>query len=149
MSPVQVAGTGRTGAGAIRCRAEGFTLIELMIVVMVIAVLAAIAYPSYSQHVRKAWRAQAEADLVEYAQLAERFHTVNNTYAGLALPAEKSPREAASVSQYTLALNTTQSTFTLTATPASANQRKDKCGTLSLNQVGVKTSSGASMSECW
>ncbi|MDW7601742.1 prepilin-type N-terminal cleavage/methylation domain-containing protein, partial [Stenotrophomonas maltophilia] len=56
--------------------ARGFTLIELMIVVAVVAILAAIAYPSYSEHVRKSRRAQAKADLVEYAQLAERFHTV-------------------------------------------------------------------------
>ena len=53
-------------------RAPGFTLIELMIVVAVVAILVAIAYPSYQEQIRKSRRAQAKADLVEYAGLAER-----------------------------------------------------------------------------
>ena len=56
--------------------AKGFTLIELMIVVAVVAILATIAMPSYQEHVRKSRRAQAKADLVELAQQLERHHTV-------------------------------------------------------------------------
>ena len=79
--------------GMIRSAAAGFTLIELMIVVAVVAILAAIAVPSYQEQVRKSRRAQAKADLVEYAQMAERFFTVNNTYVGFTLPTTQSPRE--------------------------------------------------------
>ncbi|MCC4620365.1 type IV pilin protein, partial [Xanthomonas cassavae CFBP 4642] len=64
-----------------RAAGNGFTLIELMIVVAVVGILAAVAYPSYAEHIRKSRRAQAKADLVEYAQMAERSHTTNNTYA--------------------------------------------------------------------
>lgn len=118
--------------------AAGFTLIELMITVAVVAILAAIAYPSYQDQIRKSRRAQAKADLVELAQLAERFHTVNNTYAGWTLPFSQSPRDG--MSHYGLALSDTGAAkFTLTATPA-GDQAKDKCGTLTLNQAGVKGS---------
>ncbi len=82
---------------------RGFTLIELMIVVAVVAILSAIAYPSYTEHVRKSRRAQAKVDLVEYGQLAERFHTVQNTYSGFTLPTNVSPREGGTAA-YTLAL---------------------------------------------
>ena len=131
----------------------GFTLIELMIVVAVIAILAAIAYPSYQEQIRKSRRAQAKADLVEYAGLAERYHTVNNTYVGFALPATQSPREAGATAHYTLALNpaATQSAFTIASTAATASQQADRCGNLGTNQAGVKTRSNTAtaLSECW
>ena len=133
-----------------RSRARGFTLIELMIVVAVVAILAAIAVPSYAEHVRKSRRAQAKADLVEYAAAAERFHTVNNTYVGYNFPngtnTIQSPREGGTAA-YTLTMNTAARTFTLTATAGTA-QSKDKCKNLSVNQANVKTA-GATLSECW
>lgn len=129
-------------------RASGFTLIELMIVVAVVAILASIAYPSYQDYVRKARRAQAKADLLEYAQLAERFHTVNNTYANFTLPTTQSPREGGTA-YYTLALsNQAQATFLITAT-AKGPQTSDKCGNLSINQAGVKTNSAGTLASCW
>lgn len=129
----------------------GFTLIELMIVVAVVAILAALAYPSYLDHVRKSRRAQAKADLVEMAQLAERHHTVNNSYVGFALPFGHSPREAAQAAAwYDIGLQpaATQSTFTVVAT-AKGDQVNDRCGDLSLNQAGVKTASKGTLPECW
>ena len=130
-------------------RVRGFSLIELMIVVAVVAILAAIAVPSYQEQVRKSRRAQAKADLVEYAQAAERFFTVNNTYVGFNLPATKSPREANAPTYYTLGIQSTPRTFTITATAQGA-QASDRCGNLSINQAGVKTSSGpAPLADCW
>lgn len=86
-----------------RRRSLGFTLIELMITVAVVAILAAVAVPTYQDQVRKSRRAQAKADLVEYSQMAERFHTVQNTYQGFALPSTRSPREGATA-WYTLGI---------------------------------------------
>jgi len=138
----------RTSAGSRRAR--GFTLVELMVVVGVVAILAAVAYPNYTAQVRKSKRAQAKADLVEYAQLAERFHTVNNTYVGFTFPGGadtiNSPREGGTAA-YTLGLETAQNTFTITAT-AGDNQSQDPCGNLSVNQANVKTA-GGELSECW
>ncbi|KAB7764069.1 type IV pilin protein [Xanthomonas maliensis] len=134
-----------------RAGANGFTLIELMIVVAVVGILAAVAYPSYSDHIRKSRRAQAKADLVEYSQLLERSHTTNNTYAnfkfGNGSTTIQSPREGGTA-QYNITLATSQSTFTLTATPQ-GGQAKDRCGTLTLNQAGVKTPSATTTSGCW
>jgi len=61
-------------------RVRGFTLIELMIVVAVVALLARIAYPSYAESVRKGKRAQARTALAELMQQQERYMTQNNTY---------------------------------------------------------------------
>lgn len=133
---------------------RGFTLIELMIVVLVIAVIVAIAYPSYVEYVRKSRRAQAKADLVELTQRAERFHTVNNTYAGFwaTIPDEEkiSPRNSERPF-YNLARDGDDSdadAFTLTATPVDGtDQTNDRCSELGVNSVGAKTPTDPA--ECW
>ncbi len=116
------------------------------------AILAAIAYPSYQEHIRKTRRAQAKADLVEYAQLAERYHTVNNSYEGFTLPASQSPREEGATAQYNLVLTvdkkTAASQFRITAEPTGA-QAEDRCGKLSLDQASVKRHSKGDYKECW
>ena len=126
---------------------RGFTLIELMIVVAVVAILAAIAFPSYQEYVRKSRRAQAKADLAELTQLAERWHTVNNTYATFVPPFTNSPRQGTAWYQLNL-VNAAQGSYSLTATPQGA-QDKDSCGTLSINQANVKTASGGTVADCW
>jgi type IV pilus assembly protein PilE len=138
------------GARTPRCnRMKGFTLIELMIVVAVVAILAAIAYPSYQDSVRKARRGQAKADMIEYAQMAERFHSLNNTYVGFALPHAGSPRETPANPRYRLALDGQNATrFRITATPQ-GDQARDRCGTLTIDQRGVKTNSKGTLAECW
>jgi type IV pilus assembly protein PilE len=155
MSAAEV-GYRTAGAAAINKRdaAGGFTLIELMVVVAVIAILASIALPSYQESVRKSRRAQAKADLVEYAQLAERFRTVNNRYAGFALPVVVSPRESGATARYNLTFTPGpgQATFILEATPApGGGQEADRCHTLSINQAGKKEARGgvAQSNECW
>lgn len=134
-----------------RRAAFGFTLIELMIVVAVVAILAAIALPNYQESVRKGRRGQAKADLVELAQRAERFHTVNNTYVGfnLAGTENQSPREG--TASYNVAIaGQTGSTFVLSATPVPGSpQAVDRCGTLSLNAAGAKSATGGSAADCF
>jgi type IV pilus assembly protein PilE len=127
----------------------GFTLIELMVVVAVVAILASIAVPSYNEQVRKARRATAKADLVEYAQLAERRFTVDNTYGNFDVPTTVSPREDGATARYNLNAAVAPTTFTITATPTGA-QTEDRCGTLSITNTGQKTSTGtAPANECW
>lgn len=128
-------------------RVAGFTLIELMIVVAIIAILAAIAYPSYQEYVRKARRGQAKADLVEYAQNAERFRTVHNTYVGFTF-ADHSPRDGTAYYNLSLDGDAARSTFKLQAIPQGA-QSRDKCGTLAIDQAGAKYNSTGNQSDCW
>lgn len=145
--------TRRSNGVSSKYSVAGFTLIELMIVVAVVAILAAIAYPSYQEQIRKSRRGQAKADLVEYMQMAERVHTVSNSYIGFALNADqsRSPRETGATVRYRIAIappGATANTITLVATPQGP-QAQDRCGTLSLNQAGLKTNSTGLLRDCW
>lgn len=120
---------------------KGFTLIELMIVVVVIAILAAIAYPSYQNQVRKSYRADAQADLMELAGYLERYYTENNTFTGAVLPFSQTPHTGTARYQIANVIDAgPPSTFTLTATAQVAGgQSSDPCGDMTLNSTGVKT----------
>lgn len=126
-------------------RSRGFTLMELMIVVAIVGILAAIAYPSYQDYIRRAARADAQGDMLELAQWMERQFTTGNTYVGLALPFAQSPRTG--VARYVIDLNpaVTATTYRIRAVPQGA-QATDVCGTMTINQLGVTTSAGA---DCW
>ena len=146
--------------------AAGFSLIELMIVVGIIAVLAAIAYPSYMQHMIKANRAAAEGCLSEYSNYMERYYTTNLAY-NQAAPAAGSTAAAVPFAKPTLdcaAANQTGSNYdieipapsatgyTATATPISKLQKRDTlCGTLTINQMGQRNINGGSgtVAQCW
>ncbi len=109
----------------------GFTLIELMIVVVVMALLAAIAYPNYIEHVRKARRADAKTALMNATQRLEVFFSRNATYSGASLASTTSPE-----GYYTLSLsNLGSNTYTVTATPA-GDQSNDSIAGFRIDQSG-------------
>ena len=134
-------------------RSAGFTLIELMIVVAVIALLAAIALPSYQDSVRKSRRADAKAALVQLAQFMERNFSLAQRYdldsAGnaIALPFTESPVDSGT-KFYDLKLTAVGlSTFTLTATPKNG-QAADVCMDLTIDNAGSKGTS-STRTDCW
>lgn len=131
-------------------RSKGFTLIELMIVVAIVGILVAIAYPSYQGYLQDARRADAQADLLELAQWMERQFTVNGVYTvsggSPTLPFIESPKDGNN-KYYDLSVSTTAAAFSLSAAPKGA-QSTDGCGTLSVDQTGDTTVSGSG-DECW
>ncbi|WP_363797861.1 type IV pilin protein [Lysobacter firmicutimachus] len=132
---------------------RGFTLIELMVVVAVLAIIVGIAVPTYQDSVRKSRRGQAKADLAEAAQAMERYYTINNTYVGANLSTlfsnpPQSPKDG--TAQYAISFDgaVTATSFRLQAVPsATTGQSKDKCGTMTLSNTGVK--GPATPEECW
>ena len=130
-------------------RSRGFTLIELMIVVVIIGIIAAIAYPSYQNHVRDTRRANAQGDLLALSQFMERQFTMNNSFLDAdgdppTLPFTTSPQDSGTAA-YNLSFQgtVTQNTYTLQAIPTGP-QAGDQCGTLTLTQAGVRNPAN-----CW
>lgn len=126
----------------------GFTLIELMIVVAIVAILSAIAYPSYQDSVRKSRRADATSQLLETAQQMERCYTQNNAYNHADCPSGTINTDGG---YYTVTITRAASTFSLTANPvAGTSQAADgKCATFTITQTGAKTATGTDSTNCW
>lgn len=134
---------------------RGFTLIELMIAVAMIAILAALALPSYQDYVRRGRRADAQSFLHEVAARQQHFLIDRRAYSdsitnlpsagglGLTMPAAVSPYYEINLASDNVAR---PPTFSVSAAPRGA-QLADQCGTMTVNQRGEKSSSGTG--RCW
>ncbi len=155
---------------------KAFTLIELMVAVVIAGILAAIAYPSYQESVRKSRRADVEGVLLNLANSMERHFTETNTYCDAAaggtavancgtatedtgtpsiftIPPEITRFYTVTISAVTNIDATAKmaSGYTLQAQPiAGGPQANDRCGTLTVTHTGVKNNSaGLDQSVCW
>ncbi|WP_022976110.1 type IV pilin protein [Nevskia ramosa] len=133
-----------------RRRQRGFTLIELMVVVTVIALLAMIALPSYQNSVRKSRRTDARIALIELAQTLERCQTQFGRYDDSACVIV-SPQDSAD-HRYSVTVVRDASSYTLSATAQGVQADDLICRSFSLNQLAERSavdSSGAATSACW
>ncbi len=139
-------------------RGRGFTLIEVMVIMVVLGILAAIAIPNYTEYVKRGNRSAAQAYLVNLASRQAQFYLDQRIYAdtvaalNVTAPAEINNR-------YTIAIATNAgppATYTITATPT-GNQTGDRCGVLAIDQSGNRGTAiagppvtvGASPVNCW
>jgi type IV pilus assembly protein PilE len=136
-------------------KSRGFTLIEVMIVVVIISILGGLALSSYGSYIRKARRADAKANLLELAQLIERNYTESNSFAvdaannAYALEFTTSPRNGRTFYNLSFAAQTA-TTYTIQAVPTGSQTKDTQCGTLSLAHTGVRTESGTgTVGDCW
>lgn len=139
-----------------RSRQAGFTLIELMIVVAVVAILAAVALPSYQQYIKRSSRAEARAEVLRAEGWLERFNAENNRYtdnaannANSAFASAFTTVPASGAARYTIGVALTAISYTITATPTSTGSMNgDACGTYTKTNTGVLTSTLNDPAKC-
>jgi type IV pilus assembly protein PilE len=133
-----------------KMRERGFTLMELMITVAIVAILAAIALPSFLGQLSKSRRADGQQALVAVAQNMEKYFTENSRYTtaagnatcpGAAVVVTPSPEQF-----YAITAVCTDNTFALTATAQGAQAGDTHCATLTYNQLQTK---GGTNTDCW
>lgn len=138
---------------------HGFSLIELLVVLVIMGIVSAIALPSYTQHVQRGHRAEAIAALLEAQHFMERYYSAQGRYDGSAeapgkppdLPLRLQGIPVGSDLRYQLKLEAvTVNSYDLSAQPVGA-MAGDTCGTLTINQTGLKglTGSDLSVADCW
>ncbi|MGA2842497.1 MAG: type IV pilin protein [Steroidobacteraceae bacterium] len=138
-------------------KSAGFSLIELAVAMVIVAIIAAIAIPSYSNYALQSHRTDAKTALLDLASLEERYYSVNNTYtltpANLGYTAF--PQTVGSgyyqvnVTNVNPPALNTPATYTLTATAIGTQTKDTLCTSFTLNQQGVQTSSDTVNNSCW
>jgi len=139
---------------------QGFTLIEMMIVVAIVGILAAIAFPSYRDYVERAGRADGKAKLMEIMQAQERFYSQNQTYTanlgagGLGYGVAANAAVASDEGRYNIPAaacgGAIASCVALTADAVGQQASDTKCGDLTLDSRGTKGEGGTlTVQDCW
>ena len=128
----------------------GFSLIELMVAVAILAIIGAIAYPSYVGYMNQSRRADGQTALLDLSNRMERYFTMNNTYVGASLNT-LGANTTSPEGFYSLDVaNATATTYSLQAIPQGAQTGDTTCATLTINELGQKGETGTgTAAECW
>lgn len=129
---------------------RGVNLLELLIVIVILGILAGIAYPSYRQYVAKAKRNEAKAALLQIASMQERFYLSNGTYTAdmtkLGFPV--ATNFLTDSESYIVKVNgATPAAYDAVATYQKADDEAGKCATFTINGTGTKSSTP--FDDCW
>jgi type IV pilus assembly protein PilE len=134
---------------------KGFNLVELMIVVAIVGILAAVALPSYKAYTLKSHRSAAISAIMDLASREQRYYTINNIYSGsmvtLGYSADPAPVTVSGggTTYYNLSVTASSTTsFTLKAA-AAGNQTGDTCGDYTYTNLGQKGVSAGTVGDCW
>ena len=131
---------------------RGVTLMELLVVVTIIGILVAIAYPGYQSQMQKTRRADGKAELLDQAQRLERCFTRFNTYAAATCPAAAAlVGGVASPDQWYLVTDAAPAanSYSLVATPQGAQTSDTQCANLTLDNRGARNATGTLPANCW
>lgn len=126
---------------------RGFTLIEVLIAVVVVAILASIALPTYQDSVRRARRADATTHLESLAQQLERCRAQFGRYNAAACTIA-SPQDSPE-GYYRVEISRDSASFRLLATAQGAQSTDSRCSSFSLNQLGERSATGSDTERCW
>lgn len=140
-------------------RAPGFTLIELMITVVILAILLSIAIPAYQSEMQKSRRTDAKTTLLDLSSREQRYYSVNNTFTNsaqnLGYGAAAFPMNVGSgTGDYSVSVTAPAAanppTFTITATPIGVQASDTACGSFTIDNTGNQTTSGTdTAAACW
>ncbi|KPH64769.1 fimbrial protein [Pseudoalteromonas porphyrae] len=130
-------------------RTYGFTLTELLIAVAIAGILASVAIPSYSEHVKRAARVEAVTALLDAANRQEQYFVDNRQYTSNL--GDLGVNTTTENGYYSLTVNVGGSNFTLTAKPVGGPVKSDgDCGSFTITDVGLKGVGGSkSIDYCW
>jgi type IV pilus assembly protein PilE len=148
--------------GVCKQHSLGVTLIELMITVAIVAIIAAIAIPSYNSYVLRSHRVEAKSALLNLATMEERLYSTKNLYS--ALPTDLGYSGGlpivvgngyyqVNINNVQAATTTAPATYTLTATPVAGNMQANDtaCASFTVDQSGTQTATGSPTAtvDCW
>ena len=133
----------------------GFTLIELMSVIVVIAILGTLALPGYRNSVLKAGRSEGKGALIDAMSRQEQFFLDNKTYTTTIGSGGLNISATTEGGKYTLSVDAATTAcpittcYALTATPTGSQDDDTGCANLTLNSDGQKSASGTNPTDCW
>ncbi len=130
-----------------RLSVSGFTLIEMVVALAIVAILVVVALPSYEEQLLQGRRSDATTALVTFAQRVERHFLESGSYSGATTTIY---RDNSDRGYYTLSITATDNSYQLQASPTGAQLQDLRCNSFTLNERGERGITGsASGAECW